>query len=107
MIFVVVKFTIRVERSNEWLSLIDDFTQATRQEPGNIFFEWTRNVDDPHQFVLLEAFESRQAGEAHVNSEHFRTAMAWIPHVIVKTPEIVNVEVLQHGWGPMAELTPR
>lgn len=31
MIFVVVKFTIRVERSNEWLSLIDDFTQATRQ----------------------------------------------------------------------------
>ena len=107
MIFVVVKFTIRVERSDEWLSLIDDFTQATRQEAGNIFFEWSRNVDDPHQFVLLEAFESREAGEAHVNSEHFRTAMAWIPNVIVKTPEIVNAEVPQHGWGPMAELTPR
>ena len=107
MIFVVVKFTIRVERSDEWLSLIDDFTQATRQEPGNIFFEWSRNVDDPHQFVLLEAFESPQAGEAHVNSEHFRTAMAWIPNVIVKTPEIVNVEVQQDGWSPMAELTPR
>jgi quinol monooxygenase YgiN len=107
MIFVVVKFTIRVERSDEWLSLIDDFTQATRQEAGNIFFEWSRNVDDPHQFVLLEAFESGEAGEAHVNSEHFRTAMGWIPNVIVKTPEIVNVEVPQHGWGPMAELTPR
>lgn len=100
------KFTIRVERSNEWLSLIDGFTQA-RQEPGNIFFEWSRNVDDPHQFVLLEEFDSRQAGEAHVNSERFRTAMAWIPNVIVKTPEIVNVEVSQHGWNPMAELAPR
>ncbi|PZS39313.1 MAG: antibiotic biosynthesis monooxygenase, partial [Pseudonocardiales bacterium] len=79
----------------------------TRQEAGNIFFEWCRNVDDPHQFVLIEAFESHQAGEAHVNSEHFRTAMAWIPNVIVKTPEIVNVEVLQHGWVSMAELAPR
>ncbi|MFY9809571.1 MAG: putative quinol monooxygenase [Pseudonocardiaceae bacterium] len=107
MIFIVVKFTIRVERSSEWLSLIDDFTQATRQEPGNIFFEWSRNVDDPHQFILLEAFESSQAGEAHVNSEHFRTAMAWVPDAIVKIPEIVNVEVPQDGWGQMAELAPR
>jgi quinol monooxygenase YgiN len=107
MIFVVVKFTIRAERSHQWLSMIDDFTQATRQEAGNIFFEWSRNVDDPHQFILLEAFESRQAGEAHVNAEHFRTMMAWAPDVIVKKPEIVNVEVPQHGWVEMAELTPR
>ncbi len=107
MIFIVVKFTIRVERSSEWLSLIDDFTQATRQEPGNIFFEWSRNVDDPHQFILVEAFESSQAGEAHVNSEHFRTAMAWVPDAIVKTPEIVNAEVPQDGWSKMAELAPR
>lgn len=107
MIFVVVKFTIRAERSHQWLSMVDDFTQATRQEAGNVFFEWSRNVDDPHQFILVEAFESSQAGEAHVNSEHFHTAMAWVPDVIVKTPEIVNVEVPQHGWAQMAELTPR
>lgn len=107
MIFIAVKFTIRPDRIDEWLSLVDDFTRVTRQEPGNIFFEWSRSVDNPHQFVLLEAFESSQAGEVHVNSEHFKTAMAWMPDVISETPEIINVEVPQDGWGRMAELSPR
>jgi quinol monooxygenase YgiN len=107
MIFIVIKFTIHADQSNEWLSLVDDFTHATRQEAGNIFFEWSRSVEDPHQFVLVEAFESSQAGSAHVNSEHFRTAMTWMPDVIAETPQIVNVEVPQDGWGRMGELSPR
>jgi quinol monooxygenase YgiN len=106
MIFIVVKFTIRPDRSGDWLSLVDEFTQATRREPGNLFFEWSRSVDTPHQFVLVEAFESPEAGGAHVDSEHFRTAMSWMPGVVAKTPEIINVEVPGTGWSRMAELTP-
>ncbi|MFI1968684.1 antibiotic biosynthesis monooxygenase [Streptomyces cinnamoneus] len=107
MIFIVVKFTVRPERSEEWLDLVQDFTEATRQEPGNIFYEWSRSVDEPHQFVLVEAFAGPEAGEAHVNSEHFKTAMAWMPDVIARTPEIINVEVPGQGWSAMAELSPR
>lgn len=106
MIFIVVKFTIRPDRSEDWLTLVEDFTQATRQEPGNIFFEWSRSVDTPNQFVLVEAFESGKAGEAHVNSDHFKTAMAWMPGVISKTPDIINVEAPGDGWAHMAELVP-
>ena len=106
MIFIVVKFTIRADRSEDWLALVEDFTQATRQEPGNLFFEWSRSVETPHQFILVEAFESREAGAMHVDSEHFKTAMAWMPEVISKTPEIVNVEVPGDGWATMAELVP-
>ena len=92
-------------RSHEWLALTDEFTQATRNEAGNLFFERSRSVDNPHQFVLVEGFESSQA--AHVNSEHFRTAMAWMPDVITETPEMINVEVPQDGWSRMGELSPR
>ncbi len=106
MIFIAVKFTIRPDRSDDWLSLVEDFTTAVRQEPGNVFFEWSRSVDNPHQFVLLEAFESSEAGAEHVGYDHFKTAMAWMPDVIAETPEIVNVEVPQDGWGRMTELTP-
>lgn len=106
MIFVVVKFTIRPDRSDDWLALVDGFTHATRQEPGNIFFEWSRSTEKPNQFILLEAFESHQAGEAHVNSDHFKTVMALIPDVISMTPEIVNVEVPGDGWAQMAEVAP-
>ncbi|MGC5009929.1 putative quinol monooxygenase [Streptosporangium sp. DT93] len=106
MIFIAVRFTVRPERADEWLTLVDDFTRATRQEPGNLFFDWSRSVDAPDRFVLLEAFASSAAGEEHVNSEHFRTAMAWMPEVIAETPEIINVEVPGDGWSRMAELTP-
>lgn len=107
MIFIVVKFTIRADRSDEWLALADKFTQATRNETGNLFFEWSRNVDNPHQFFLVEAFASGHAGEVHVNSEHFKTAMTWMPEVIAETPQIVSVEVGQEGWGRIGELAPR
>jgi quinol monooxygenase YgiN len=106
MIFIVVKFVVRPERSEDWLSLVDDFTQATRQEPGNVFFEWSKSVDAPNQFVLLEAFASPAAGAAHVGSDHFKAAMAWMPELIAETPEIINVEVPGEGWSRMAELTP-
>ncbi|GAA3803636.1 putative quinol monooxygenase [Streptomyces chiangmaiensis] len=106
MIFIAVKFTVRPDRSEEWLNLVDDFTRATRQEPGNIFFEWSRSVHRPNQFVLIEAFESPKAGAVHVNSGHFKTAMAWMPEVIAKKPDIIHVQVAGTGWSQMAELTP-
>jgi quinol monooxygenase YgiN len=106
MIFIVVKFTVRPEQADDWLSMVEEFTQATRQEPGNVFFEWSRSVEKPNQFVLVEAFASKEAGGEHVNSEHFKTAMGWMPDVIEETPEIINVEVPQEGWSRMAELQP-
>ena len=107
MIFIVVKWTIRPERSAEWLSLVDDFTQATRAEPGNLFFEWSRSVDDPHAFVLVEAFADGKAGEEHVNSEHFKAAMSWMPDVVAAKPRIINVQVPGDDWSEMGEVTPR
>ncbi|MEJ3658319.1 putative quinol monooxygenase [Actinomycetes bacterium KLBMP 9759] len=107
MIFIVVKFTIRPERSDEWISLAEDFTNATRAEPGNIFFEWSRSVDDPNQFVLVEAFRDG-AGEAHVTSDHFKAAMGWMPDVVATTPDIVSIQGVDgEGWGKMGEITPR
>ncbi|GHG53168.1 putative quinol monooxygenase [Streptomyces griseocarneus] len=107
MIFIAVKFTIRPERSARWLEDVAEFTRATREEPGNVFYEWSKSVDDEHQYVLLEAFESAEAGEVHVNSEHFKTAMAWMPDAVAETPQIINVEVPGTGWSAMAEVSPR
>lgn len=106
MIFIVVRWHVRPERSAEFLDLVGDFTSATRAEPGNLFFDWSRNVDDPHGFTLVEAFRDGEAGGAHVSSDHFRKAMSWLPEVIAEKPEIINVEVPGDGFGRMAELTP-
>jgi quinol monooxygenase YgiN len=107
MIFIVVKWTIKPEHAGSWLDRVADFTAGTRAEPGNIFFEWNRSVDDPTVFTLVEAFHDG-AAEAHVTSDHFRTAVAWMPDVVATTPSIVSTTIEgMDGWGEMAEVTPR
>ncbi|MFJ1708487.1 putative quinol monooxygenase [Kitasatospora sp. NPDC088346] len=107
MILVVVKMTVRPEHSKDWLTLVDEFTTATREEPGNLFFEWSTSVDTPHQFVLVEGFASREAGQTHVESAHFKKAMETMADAIATTPEIISTEAPGDGWSAMAELSPR
>ena len=104
MIFIVVKFRTRPEWADRWLELVRPFTEATRAEPGNRWFDWSRSVDDPHEFVLVEAFDD-DAAEAHVTSEHFRLAMQTMPQALLETPRIVSQSVDQDGWNEMGELT--
>jgi quinol monooxygenase YgiN len=105
MIFIVVRFTVRPEYSDQWLERVSAFTQATRQEPGNLWFEWSRSVDNPNQFVLLEAFRDAQAGVEHVSSGHFKAAITEQPSMLAGTPDIVNVEIPGTEWSKLAEMS--
>jgi quinol monooxygenase YgiN len=108
MIFIVVRWKIRPEKADEWLSIVDPFTQATRAEPGNLFFDWSRSVDDPNEFVLVEAFLDADAGAAHVRTDHFKAAQRDLPDALAATPEIINVEIPdKSGWDQLAEIQPR
>jgi quinol monooxygenase YgiN len=103
MILVVVKSTIRPDRIEEWLSRTEEFAKATRAEPGNIFFEWSRSVDNPNQFVFVEAFQD-DAAETHLNSDHFKAAMAYMPDFVEQAPATIYVQnVPGDGWGQPAE----
>jgi len=103
MILIVAKNPVRPEHADGWPSLMEEFTAATRAEPGNICFDWYRSVEDPNVYVLVEAFVDGAAGEAHVKSDHFQAAMARLSELLADVPEIVNVEV-PTGWSRMAEV---
>jgi len=103
MIFIVVKFKTKPEWTERWLELVGPFTEATRAEPGNKWFDWSRSVDDPNEFVLVEAFDNDGAG-AHVNSEHFQQAVRTMPQALVETPRIVSQTVEAEGWSEMGEI---
>ena len=106
MIFIVVKFRVQPAFTDSWLSIVADYTKATRAEPGNLFFEWSRSVDEPDTFVLVEAFADQAAGVVHMQGEHVKTGMTRMAEVIADTPEIVNVEAAGSGWSRMSEITP-
>ena len=105
MIFIVVKFPVKPEHVDGWLERVRPFTEATRAEPGNLWFEWSRSVDDPNTFVLVEAFQDG-AGEAHVNSDHFRAGLEAMRPLVARTPEIVSTTIDgATGWSRMGEIT--
>lgn len=104
MIFIVVKFKVKPDWADRWLDLVADFTEATRSEPGNLWFDWSRSVEDPNEFVLVEAFRDGAAGD-HVNSAHFAKAMQDMPQALVETPQIISETIDADGWGRMGELT--
>ncbi|MCU1574870.1 MAG: antibiotic biosynthesis monooxygenase [Micrococcaceae bacterium] len=104
MIFIVVKFHVKPDWTDRWLDLTREFTEATRQEPGNLWFDWSRSADNPHEFVLVEAFQD-DAAEAHVNSAHFTKAMQDMPQALTETPLIISEKIDAEGWGRMGELT--
>jgi quinol monooxygenase YgiN len=106
LIFIVVKFKTRPEWSERWLDHTRSFTDATRAEPGNLWFEWSRSVDDPQTYVLVEAFEGDEAAVAHVNSEHFKASMQDLPQALVETPRIVNTSIADASdWAHLAEMS--
>jgi quinol monooxygenase YgiN len=105
MYFIVVKFRTKPEWTDRWMDLVADFTAATRAEPGNLWFEWSRGLDAPNEFVLVEAFRDGEAGRVHVESDHFAAAIATIPQALLETPRIVSQVVDQDGWNEMGEVT--
>ena len=103
MIVIVVKQPVRAKYADDWPSLVEEFTTATRAEAGNISFDWYRSAEDPNLWVLIEVFRDAAAGEAHVESAHFKEASALMPRWLAAVPEIIHVEVPGDGWSSVSE----
>jgi quinol monooxygenase YgiN len=104
MIFITAKFRVLPEHADAWPEIARDFTEACRAEPGCLWFDWSRSVDDPAEYVLVEAFRDAEAGAAHVQTAHFKTAQQWLPRHLAETPRIVNVTIPQDDWSPLGEM---
>ena len=104
MIFITARFRIRPEDADRWPEISRSFTEATRAEPGCLWFDWSRSIEDPTEYVLVEAFADGDAGAAHVQSDHFLAAQKELPPHLAETPRIVNFEVPGTDWSELGEL---
>lgn len=104
MIFITARFRVRPEHADNWPKITAAFTAATRAEPGCLWFDWSRSLDDPTEYILVEAFRDGEAGAAHVGSAHFRAAQEVLPAHLAETPRIVNVDVPGTTWSELGEM---
>jgi quinol monooxygenase YgiN len=104
MIFITAKFRVLPEYADRWPEIAGEFTRATRGEAGCLWFDWSRSLDDPTEYVLVEAFRDGDAGAAHVQSAHFREAQRTLPRHLAETPRIVNTTIPQDDWALLGEM---
>ena len=104
MIFITAKFQVLPEHADAWPEIAREFTEATRAEEGCLWFDWSRSLDDPSEYVLVEAFRDGEAGGAHVSSDHFKAAQATLPPYLAATPKIVSQTVDQDDWSELGEM---
>lgn len=104
MIFITAKFQVKPEHADDWPRITQEFTDAVNAEPGCLWFEWSRSVEDREEYVLVEAFVDEEAGAAHVHSDHFAKATSELPGYLVATPRIVNAEVPGTQWSELGEM---
>lgn len=104
MIFITAKFRVKPEHVERWPAIAADFTAATRDEPGCLWFDWSRSLEQPDEYVLVEAFRDGDAGAAHVQSEHFKAAQRVLPPYLLETPKVINFALDQDDWSELGEM---
>jgi quinol monooxygenase YgiN len=104
LIFITAKFQVLPEHADSWPEISREFTQACNAEEGCLWFDWSRSVEDPNEYVLVEAFRDGDAGAAHVQSPHFEKAQQDLPQYLAATPKIVNFEVPGTDWSELGEM---
>jgi quinol monooxygenase YgiN len=107
MIFIVVKFPIRPDKLDEWESVREAHTRGARSEEGCLFFDYSRSVDDPNEYVCVEAFRDEDAAVHHVNTQALKDFFERMPDIVSAQPTIINMAIDQDDWGPMGEIVPR
>lgn len=106
MILITVRTKVKPGQAEAYLAANRPFLEATRQEPGNKWYEQFRSVDDPDTILTLEAFDDAAAGEAHVNSPHFQDYLARdeTRPLVAEVPDIIYIDAPDRdGWDKMAE----
>ena len=87
---VIARYTLAPGTEDEVLALLPQLAAASRAEPGNLGYEIHRSVEDPLRVVLLERYVSREALDAHRETEHFKELALGriIPRLADRTVEL-------------------
>lgn len=88
MIIINAKIKVDENKREDYLQLMKDLVEHSRQEKGNLFYHHYEDVSEANTFVVVENYKDEKAVEEHNQSEHFRTFSQNIGKFITEEPEI-------------------
>ena len=93
MIIVSGLITIDPASFERGVELTRELMARTREEPGNVSYEFFAALEDRSRFRVFEEWESQEAIDAHNASEHFAAFLAASADLGITSVEIIQYEV--------------
>jgi quinol monooxygenase YgiN len=103
MLVNLIRFTVKPDWIERWPSMVQEFTDATRAEDGNLWFYWARDLEQPHIFFLSEGFRDDAVAE-HLQSPIIPKIVREWPEALVETPHMIMTTVPGTEWSLMERL---
>jgi len=88
MIRVVAKNHIKTGEKEKAITLMRELVDATRKEDGCVAYDVAENNANPLELTMLEAWETKEALDRHMASEHFTRLVPAIGALCDKAGEI-------------------
>ena len=94
MIRVIAKFYLKPNTAAEAAPVLRELIAATRKEAGcreyGVFYE----TKEPLNYAFIETWDSQEALDAHMNTDHFINGFAKLNELFAKPVEIQILEEL-------------
>jgi quinol monooxygenase YgiN len=71
-VVVVARAMVKDGQETAFMDAANVLVEATRQEPGCLFYALYRSPSDPGSFLFYEEYKDEAAFAAHSGSEHFK-----------------------------------
>lgn len=88
MVIITAKVRIQPGKSEEFLAAYQWMKPQVLNDPGAILYELHRSADDPDTFIFYEQYESKEAFDYHLSTDHFKTLAGRIDPLMAVPGEI-------------------
>jgi quinol monooxygenase YgiN len=88
MVIITAKVRIQPGKSEEFLAAYRWMKPQVLNDPGAILYELHRSADDPDTFIFYEQYESKEAFDYHLSTDHFKTLAGRIDPLMAVPGEI-------------------
>ena len=69
---VVARVTVKEGQEAAFIKVASVLVEATRKEPGNLFYTLYQSPMDSKSFIFYEEYKNQAAFDFHANSDHFK-----------------------------------
>ena len=79
---VVARVTVKEGQEAAFIAVGNVLVEATRKEPGCLFYTLYQSTTNPRTFVFYEEYKDQTAFDSHANSDHFKTFAGAIGNIV-------------------------